>query len=217
MFAEATGDHQWIHVDPERAAAGPFGATIAHGYLTLSSACRCSATPSPSGGVAMGVNYGINKVRFPAPVPAGSRIRAPGSPLPPSTRFPAGSRRVFLMTVEREGGEKPVCVAERCSERVSDGERFAGKVALVTGGARGIGAATAARLAAGGADVVVADFDLAAAEETAAADRRPRGALRRHLPGASGGGGREAAAARRAGSTSSSPARGSSATTSSTR
>ena len=75
LFAQATGDHQWIHVDPERAAAGPFGTTVAHGFLTLSLVPQLFATAFDIDDVRMGVNYGLNKVRFPAPVPAGSRLR----------------------------------------------------------------------------------------------------------------------------------------------
>ncbi|HKI90885.1 MAG TPA: MaoC family dehydratase [Gaiellaceae bacterium] len=110
-FADATGDHQWIHVDAERAAAGPFGGTIAHGYLTLSliPAMTFEVLPRQEGG--MGVNYGLNRVRFPAPVPSGSRVRG-------SFRVEAveeadwGHQVTMGATVEREGGDKPVCVAE---------------------------------------------------------------------------------------------------------
>jgi acyl dehydratase len=110
-FAEATGDHQWIHVDPELAAAGPFGTTIAHGYLTLSllPVMSYEVVPRQEGGMA--VNYGLNRVRFPAPVPVGSRVRgsfAVGS----VDEFEGGFQVTMLATVEREGGDKPVCVAE---------------------------------------------------------------------------------------------------------
>jgi acyl dehydratase len=111
-FAHATGDSQWIHTDPERAAAGPFGTTIAHGYLTLS---LCAPLLSEAlvdlTGYGMGINYGVNRVRFPAPVPAGSRIRARVT-VDSVAEIPGGDQAVFVATVEREGGEKPVCVAE---------------------------------------------------------------------------------------------------------
>jgi len=109
-FAAATGDEQWIHVDPERAAAGPFGSTIAHGYLTLSLLPVMSYEVVPRGG-GMAINYGLNRVRFPAPVPVGSRVRA-------TFRVDAleehdwGGQATMTATVEREGGDKPVCVAE---------------------------------------------------------------------------------------------------------
>jgi acyl dehydratase len=110
-FAAATGDRQWIHVEPERAAQGPFGSTIAHGYLTLSllPAMSYEVLPHQDGG--MGVNYGLNRVRFPAPVPVGSRVR--GSFRVDSVEEAEwGHQAQLTATVEREGGEKPVCVAE---------------------------------------------------------------------------------------------------------
>lgn len=110
-FADATGDHQWIHVDPERAAGGPFGGTIAHGYLTLSLIPMLMSEISRVEGLTMGVNYGSDKVRFPAPVPVGSRLRA-GAELVSLERTPQGARAKVRVTVEREGGDKPVCVAE---------------------------------------------------------------------------------------------------------
>ncbi|MBM9506114.1 MaoC family dehydratase [Actinacidiphila acididurans] len=110
-FAEATGDHQWIHVDPERAAQGPFGSTIAHGFLTLSLIPSLTPQLLHIEGVRMGVNYGVNKVRFPAPVPVGSRLRATAELLE-VTEAGGGIQLVMKVTVEREGGEKPVCVAE---------------------------------------------------------------------------------------------------------
>lgn len=110
-FADATGDHQWIHVDPERAAAGPFGGTIAHGYLTLSLIPMLMSEISRVEGLTMGVNYGSDKVRFPAPVPVGSRLRA-GAELLSLERTSQGARAKVRVTVEREGGDKPVCVAE---------------------------------------------------------------------------------------------------------
>jgi len=111
LFAEATGDHQWIHVDPEKAAAGPFGTTIAHGYLTLSLLPLFGPQLIAVEGVKMGVNYGTNKVRFPAPVPVGSRLRATGT-ITAVDDVPGGVQVSVAFTVEREGGDKPVCVAE---------------------------------------------------------------------------------------------------------
>jgi acyl dehydratase len=113
-FADATGDHQWIHIDPERAAQGPFGTTIAHGYLTLSLLPVLSQGVTTVNGVRMGVNYGLNKVRFPAPVPAGSRVRARFELLSVED-IEGGAQVVSRVTVEREGGDKPVCVAEAVS------------------------------------------------------------------------------------------------------
>jgi acyl dehydratase len=110
-FADATGDHQWIHVDPERAAAGPFHTTIAHGYLTLSLVVPLMAGLLQVQGVRMGVNYGLNKVRFPSPVPVGSRIRAHGQVLAVA-EVTDGVQVTNKVTIEREGSEKPACVAE---------------------------------------------------------------------------------------------------------
>ncbi|KMS89332.1 MULTISPECIES: MaoC family dehydratase [Streptomyces] len=114
LFAEATGDHQWIHVDPEKAAAGPFGTTIAHGYLTLSLLPLFGPRLIRVEGVKMGVNYGTNKVRFPAPVPVGSRLRATGK-ITGVEDVTGGVQVTVAFTVEREGGDKPVCVAESVS------------------------------------------------------------------------------------------------------
>ena len=111
MFAEATGDHQWIHVDPEAAAKGPFGTTIAHGYLTLALIPMLVSQVSRVDGVRMGVNYGLNKVRFPAPVPVGSRVRA-GVRLKSVEDIEGGAQIINEITIEREGGDKPSCVAE---------------------------------------------------------------------------------------------------------
>ena len=111
LFADATGDHQWIHVDPEKAAAGPFGTTIAHGYLTLSLLPLFAPQLMGVEGVTMGVNYGTNKVRFPAPVPVGSRLRATAK-ISAVDDVPGGVQVAVGYTVEREGGDKPVCVAE---------------------------------------------------------------------------------------------------------
>ncbi len=110
-FADATGDHQWIHVDPERAADGPFGTTIAHGYLTLSllPAASYEVIPSPGGGMA--INYGLDRVRFPAPVPVGSRVRA-SFEVGAVDEAEWGRQVKMTATVEREGGDKPVCVAD---------------------------------------------------------------------------------------------------------
>lgn len=113
-FADATDDHQWIHVDPDRAAAGPFGTTVAHGYLTLSMLPALTAGIGAVDGVRMGVNYGVNKVRFPAPVPVGSRIRATVELLTVD-EVPGGVQLTARVTVQREGGDKPVCVAESVS------------------------------------------------------------------------------------------------------
>ena len=109
-FAQATGDHQWIHVEPERAKEGPFGTTIAHGYLTLSLLPAASYEVVPRQG-RMGINYGLNKVRFPAPVPVGSRVRATFEVLQVDELEESG-QVTMKATVEREGGDKPVCVAE---------------------------------------------------------------------------------------------------------
>ncbi|GAB2815770.1 MaoC family dehydratase [Streptomyces daliensis] len=115
LFADATGDHQWIHVDPERAKEGPFGTTIAHGYLTLSLLPALVPQIMRVEGMKMGVNYGVNKVRFPAPVPVGSRLRARAE-LSEITDVGGGAVQVAAkVTIEREGGDKPVCVAETLS------------------------------------------------------------------------------------------------------
>ena len=111
QFAAATGDHQWIHVDPERAKAGPFGATIAHGYLTLSMLAGFLGGVVQVRDVRMGVNYGLNKVRFMAPVPVGSRLRARVTLLD-AQPLEGGMQLAWRSTIEREGADKPVCVAE---------------------------------------------------------------------------------------------------------
>ena len=110
-FADATGDHQWIHVDPERAAKGPFGTTVAHGYLTLSLLPRLAESAFTVDDVRMGVNYGLNRVRFPAPVPSGSRIHARFKLLS-FEPIAGGAQLVIEATLEREGGEKPVAIVE---------------------------------------------------------------------------------------------------------
>jgi acyl dehydratase len=109
-FAEATGDHQWIHVDPERAADGPFGTTIAHGFLTLSLLPRLVQQVYRVDGVGMAVNYGLDKVRFVAPVPVGSRVRVSSDVLGCEPTG-AGLRVRLASTVELEGSDKPACVA----------------------------------------------------------------------------------------------------------
>ncbi|MCM2390308.1 MaoC family dehydratase [Streptomyces albipurpureus] len=111
LFADATGDHQWIHVDPARAADGPFGSTIAHGYLTLSLLPVFIPQVMRVEGMRMGLNYGTEKVRFPAPVPVGSRLRATVT-LQSVSEAGGGVQVTARVTVEREGGEKPVCVAD---------------------------------------------------------------------------------------------------------
>jgi acyl dehydratase len=111
MFADATGDHQWIHVDPEAAAAGPFKTTVAHGFLTLSLLPVLAGDRLRVDGVRMGVNYGLNKVRFPAPLPSGSRVRS-RIEVQSVEDVPGGIQVVARSTIECEGGDKPVCVAE---------------------------------------------------------------------------------------------------------
>ncbi len=116
MFAEATGDRQWIHVDPEAAAAGPFGATIAHGYLTLALTNLLLPEIVRVEGISMGVNYGVNRVRFPQPVLVGSRLRAAAT-LTSADELPggAGVQTVITITIEIEGHAKPACVVESVS------------------------------------------------------------------------------------------------------
>jgi acyl dehydratase len=117
LFAEATGDHQWIHVDPERARAeSPFGGPVAHGYLTLSLLPMLVPQIIEITGFRMGVNYGLEKVRFPSPVPVGSRIRA-GATLDGAEPFDGGVQLVVTVTVEVEGGTKPAMVATTVSRR----------------------------------------------------------------------------------------------------
>jgi acyl dehydratase len=112
LFADATGDHQWIHVDPQRAAAGPFGTTIAHGYLTLSLLPRLMQQIYRVDGVKLAINYGLNKVRFPAPVPVGSAVRAETSVVEVADVGGGAHQVTFSTTVAIEGGAKPACVAE---------------------------------------------------------------------------------------------------------
>ncbi len=112
QFAEATGDHQWIHVDPEKAKAGPFGGPIAHGFLTLSLLPKFFESSFEIVQSRMGVNYGLNKVRFTAPVPVGSRLRARMKLLACEPIDNQGVQMTWEVIVEREGAAKPVCVAE---------------------------------------------------------------------------------------------------------
>jgi acyl dehydratase len=111
-FAEVTGDDQWIHVDPERAKETPFGGTIAHGYYTLSLGPMFSYAMFSVEGFAFGVNYGYDRVRFPAPLPVDSRVRMRAT-LESVDDVPGGIQMKVSQTFEREGGEKPVCVAEQ--------------------------------------------------------------------------------------------------------
>jgi acyl dehydratase len=115
-FADATGDHQWIHVDPERAAAGPFGTTIAHGFLTLSLLPQFFTSTYAIADSPMGINYGLNRVRFTAPVPVGSRLRA-RMRLESYEDIPGGAQLQFEVSVEREGQERLVCVAQAIVQR----------------------------------------------------------------------------------------------------
>jgi len=112
QFAQATGDHQWIHVDPERAAQGPFGTSIAQGFLTLSLIPRFMETSMQVLHVRMGVNYGLNKVRFISPVPVNSRLRAHLKLLEVLPVDNGGVQQAWEVTIEREGAAKPACVAE---------------------------------------------------------------------------------------------------------
>ncbi len=110
QFADATGDHQWIHVDPAKAAEGPFGTTIAHGYLTLSLLPMLTWQIYTVNGISGALNYGLDKVRFPSPVPVGSKVRATAE-LTAFDEFPGGGQAVVTCTIETEGGSKPACVA----------------------------------------------------------------------------------------------------------
>jgi acyl dehydratase len=114
LFADATGDHQWIHVDPERAAAGPFGGTIAHGYLTLSLVNLFLPDLVAVDGASMGVNVGLEKVRFPSPVPAGSRLRGTGVVVS-ADEVGGGVQVVVRVTIEVEGSAKPAAVIDTVS------------------------------------------------------------------------------------------------------
>lgn len=117
QFADATGDHQWIHLDVERSKReSPYGGTIAHGFLTLSLLPMIMAKAVTMKDVRMGVNYGLNKVRFPAPVPVGSRVRGHMKLLSVED-IEGGAQVVWQVTMEREGGDKPVCIAESITRR----------------------------------------------------------------------------------------------------
>jgi acyl dehydratase len=115
-FALATGDQQWIHVDPQRAAAGPFGTTVAHGFLTLALLPEMGASAFEVADTRLGVNYGLNRVRFPAPVPVGSRLRGHFKLLE-FLPLDGGAQLTLEVTMEREGSTKPVCVAESILRR----------------------------------------------------------------------------------------------------
>ena len=117
LFADATGDHQWIHLDVARSRAeSPFGGTVAHGFLTLALLPMLMAQSISMSDVRMGVNYGLNKVRFPAPVPVGSNVRARMTLLSVED-IAGGAQLIWQVTIEREGGDKPVCVAESITRR----------------------------------------------------------------------------------------------------
>jgi acyl dehydratase len=114
LFAEATGDHQWIHVDPERAAAGPFGGPIAHGYLTLSLSNFFLPQIVEVRGISAGVNYGVNKIRYPSPVLVGAKIRG-GAELAAVEEVAGGIQTTMVITIEIDGDAKPACVIESIS------------------------------------------------------------------------------------------------------
>ena len=117
LFAQATGDHQWIHTDADKAQSGPFGTTIAHGFLTLSLLPQFFESSFEIQGSRMGINYGLNKVRFTAPVPVGSRLRAHMHLLACEAIDKQGVQMTWRVSVEREGSDKPVCVAESLVRR----------------------------------------------------------------------------------------------------
>jgi len=110
-FADATLDNQWIHVDTERAKSGPFGAPIAHGYLTMSLASHFLADLVRVSNISMGINYGVDKVRFPSPVPVGSKLRG-GGEIIDAKEVPGGVQATIRITIEREGGDKPAAIVE---------------------------------------------------------------------------------------------------------
>jgi acyl dehydratase len=114
-FADATEDHQWIHIDQERAASGPFGTTVAHGFLTLSLVPYLSGQLRSIEGVRMGINYGLDRVRFPTPVPVGSRLRARATLISLDKVGDGGVQLVTRVTIEVEGSAKPACVADTVS------------------------------------------------------------------------------------------------------
>jgi acyl dehydratase len=117
-FAEATLDNQWIHVDTERAKAGPFGAPIAHGYLTMSLASHFLSRLVVVHGITMGINYGADKVRFPAPVPVGSKLRGRGEILD-AKEVPGGVQATIRITIERDGADKPAAIVDTVSRYLS--------------------------------------------------------------------------------------------------
>ena len=117
LFAEASGDRQWIHVDADRARAGPYGQTVAHGFLTLALLAEMEATALSIGDVRMGLNYGLNRVRFPAPVPVDSRLRGRFRLLTYETLADGGVQLTVEVAVECEGSAKPVCIAESVTRR----------------------------------------------------------------------------------------------------
>ncbi|BBX75762.1 putative enoyl-CoA hydratase 1 [Mycobacterium shinjukuense] len=119
LFADATGDHQWIHVDPQRAASGPFGTTIAHGFMTLALLPRLQQQIYTVKGIKLAINYGLNKVRFPAPVPVGSRVRATSSLVGVEDLGDGAVQATVSTTVEVEGSAKPACVAESIVRYIS--------------------------------------------------------------------------------------------------
>jgi acyl dehydratase len=125
-FADVTGDHQWIHVDPERARDTPFGGTIAHGYYTLSLAPMLTSQVMSLEGFAFAINYGLNRVRFPAPVPVGSRVRATVR-LASLEDVPGGAQITLELTFEVEGGDKPACVAETVARVYAAGAAVPGR------------------------------------------------------------------------------------------
>ena len=114
LFADATGDHQWIHVDPEKAKSGPFGATIAHGYLTLSLVNLFLPQIVDVQGISMGVNYGCDKVRFPSAVKVGSKVRGRGEVVS-AEEVKGGVQAIIRVTVEVEGSDRPACVVDTIS------------------------------------------------------------------------------------------------------
>lgn len=118
LFADATDDHQWIHIDPERAKAGPFGVCIAHGYLTLSLVNRFLPQILEVRGTSMGINYGADKLRFPAPVPVGSRLRG-GGELISAEDVKGGVQSTVRVTIEIENGQRPACVVDTVSRYIS--------------------------------------------------------------------------------------------------
>jgi acyl dehydratase len=117
LFAEATGDDQWIHTDPERAKTGPYGATIAHGYLTLALLAPLMKSTYRIEGAKVAVNYGLNKVRFAAPVPVGSRVRVRVR-LTSVDEIPNGVQSVWSAIIELDGAEKPACIAEPVTRHI---------------------------------------------------------------------------------------------------